>query len=183
MQRPLSYVLLFQNPQLVGTPSRASLTNFSFDLNTGRVATLHPTSISPNHALIAIYVAAIWIGQIGYCFLIVVARKPETKVGPFSLLCELPTHYRSCVHPLCRKRLSKVLALPSCSQIGLWLYGLWLGYVFVTSMPLACQELAAISGPSMVHFCRRCSGTSSRVPPLFHDRIDKLSSAHNLSPA
>jgi len=38
-----------------------------------------PTSISPRPALIAIYVIAIYAGQIGYCVLLVIARKPETK--------------------------------------------------------------------------------------------------------
>ncbi|KZP30798.1 hypothetical protein FIBSPDRAFT_777025 [Athelia psychrophila] len=39
----------------------------------------YPTSISPRPALIAIYVIAIYAGQIGYCVLLVLARKAETK--------------------------------------------------------------------------------------------------------
>lgn len=39
----------------------------------------HPTSISPSPHLITAYVVAIFLGQIGYCILLVVARKPETK--------------------------------------------------------------------------------------------------------
>ncbi|KAF5392701.1 hypothetical protein D9757_000972 [Collybiopsis confluens] len=38
-----------------------------------------PTSISPRPIVIAIYVAAIYAGQLGYCVLIVLARKAETK--------------------------------------------------------------------------------------------------------
>jgi len=45
----------------------------------GGVANAYPTSISPKFWLIEIYVAAIWVGQIGYCFLLLLARKPETK--------------------------------------------------------------------------------------------------------
>ena len=40
----------------------------------------YPTSISPSPFLIAIYVCVLYAGQIGYCFLLVLARKPETKV-------------------------------------------------------------------------------------------------------
>jgi len=43
------------------------------------VTKAHPTSISPRPELIAIYVIAIYAGQIGYCILLVLARKPETK--------------------------------------------------------------------------------------------------------
>jgi len=45
-----------------------------------RVAKLHPTSITPSSAAIGAYVGAIFICQIGYCFMLVMARKPETKV-------------------------------------------------------------------------------------------------------
>ncbi|KAF8830183.1 hypothetical protein HHX47_DHR2000474 [Lentinula edodes] len=38
-----------------------------------------PTSISPKPIIIATYVAAIYAGQLGYCVLIVLARKAETK--------------------------------------------------------------------------------------------------------
>lgn len=44
----------------------------------------YPTSISPSPFLIAIYVCVIYAGQIGYCFLLVLARKPETKVVFYS---------------------------------------------------------------------------------------------------
>jgi len=41
---------------------------------------LYPTSITPNATAIGIYVAVIYLGQIGYCLLLVLAKKPETKV-------------------------------------------------------------------------------------------------------
>ena len=44
------------------------------------VSRLHPTSITPNATAIGIYVAVIYLGQIGYCLLLVLASKPETKV-------------------------------------------------------------------------------------------------------
>jgi hypothetical protein len=43
------------------------------------ISRLKPTSISPSPTAIAIYVAAIYITQIGYCLLLVLASKPETK--------------------------------------------------------------------------------------------------------
>jgi hypothetical protein len=52
----------------------------------GKVTKAHPTSISPQPSLIAIYVIAIYASQIGYCLLLVLARKPETKVSPPSVI-------------------------------------------------------------------------------------------------
>ncbi|KAK1229927.1 hypothetical protein PQX77_007026 [Marasmius sp. AFHP31] len=45
----------------------------------GSVARRFPTSISPKPLVVAVYVAAIFLGQIGYCLLLVLVRKPETK--------------------------------------------------------------------------------------------------------
>ncbi|KAG2132099.1 hypothetical protein DEU56DRAFT_813089 [Suillus clintonianus] len=45
----------------------------------GSIIKSHPTSISPSPNLIAAYIVAIFLGQIGYCILLVIARKPETK--------------------------------------------------------------------------------------------------------
>jgi hypothetical protein len=45
----------------------------------GGISKRYPTSISPRPALIAIYVLAIYVGQVGYCVLLVLASKPETK--------------------------------------------------------------------------------------------------------
>ena len=41
---------------------------------------MFPSSISPNPLLIATYLLLVYIGQVGYCILLVTARKPETKV-------------------------------------------------------------------------------------------------------
>ncbi|KAG6841266.1 hypothetical protein C0991_000407 [Blastosporella zonata] len=43
------------------------------------VARLYPTAISPNPPTIAAYVLVIFLGQLGYCLLLVLANKPETK--------------------------------------------------------------------------------------------------------
>ncbi|KAF5384065.1 hypothetical protein D9615_003245 [Tricholomella constricta] len=43
------------------------------------VARLYPTAISPHPPTIAAYVLVIFLGQLGYCFLLVLASKPETK--------------------------------------------------------------------------------------------------------
>lgn len=57
---------------------------FSFQLNLltriGDIIRMHPTSISPRPVIIAVYVLAIYAGQLGYCLLLVLARKEETKV-------------------------------------------------------------------------------------------------------
>ncbi|KAF6751667.1 hypothetical protein DFP72DRAFT_968340 [Ephemerocybe angulata] len=45
----------------------------------GGIAKLHPTSITPRPSVIAAYVGAIYLGQIGYCLMLVMASKPETK--------------------------------------------------------------------------------------------------------
>jgi len=45
----------------------------------GDVTRSHPASISPSVPAIAIYILAIYLGQVGYCILLVIARKPETK--------------------------------------------------------------------------------------------------------
>lgn len=49
------------------------------------VSHLFPTSISPKPWMIAMYGIAIWVGQIGYCMMLVMVRKPETKVRCASL--------------------------------------------------------------------------------------------------
>ncbi|KAF9645230.1 hypothetical protein BDM02DRAFT_3120522 [Thelephora ganbajun] len=40
---------------------------------------MFPSSISPKPLLIATYLLLVYIGQVGYCILLVTARKPETK--------------------------------------------------------------------------------------------------------
>lgn len=46
----------------------------------GAISGTHPTSITPRNGVIAAYVGAIYIAQIGYCLLLVMGRKTETKV-------------------------------------------------------------------------------------------------------
>lgn len=41
---------------------------------------MFPSSISPKPLLIATYLLLVYVGQVGYCILLVMARKPETKV-------------------------------------------------------------------------------------------------------
>ncbi|TFK53068.1 hypothetical protein OE88DRAFT_1677813 [Heliocybe sulcata] len=45
----------------------------------GDIASLHPTPITPAKMPIAVYAVLIYVAQIGYCLLLVLARKPETK--------------------------------------------------------------------------------------------------------
>jgi hypothetical protein len=45
------------------------------------VSRLHPTSITPNASVIGVYLTVVILGQIGYCLLLVVASKTETKVS------------------------------------------------------------------------------------------------------
>ncbi|KAI0299419.1 hypothetical protein B0F90DRAFT_1631259 [Multifurca ochricompacta] len=45
----------------------------------GDVTRLHPASISPSVPAIAAYIFMIYLGQVGYCILLVAARRPETK--------------------------------------------------------------------------------------------------------
>ncbi|KAI0342541.1 hypothetical protein BDW22DRAFT_1395582 [Trametopsis cervina] len=47
--------------------------------NLGTIANLYPSSIAPKPYMIAVYIVMIYLGQIGYCVLLVLARKPETK--------------------------------------------------------------------------------------------------------
>jgi hypothetical protein len=60
-------------------------------LDTGDVTRSHPASISPWAPAIATYIFAIYLGQIGYCILLVIARKPETKARCCDLHCLLLT--------------------------------------------------------------------------------------------
>ncbi|EKM75927.1 hypothetical protein AGABI1DRAFT_131825 [Agaricus bisporus var. burnettii JB137-S8] len=43
------------------------------------VSHLWPTAISPNTPIIGIYILALYLMQVGYCILLVLANKPETK--------------------------------------------------------------------------------------------------------
>ncbi|OSD08757.1 hypothetical protein PYCCODRAFT_1448904 [Trametes coccinea BRFM310] len=52
---------------------------FVLDPNLGQISKLYPSAISPKPSMIAVFIVAIYIGQVGYCVLLVLARKPETK--------------------------------------------------------------------------------------------------------
>jgi hypothetical protein len=52
---------------------------FVVDPSIARVSRLHPTSITPNASVIGLYLAVVFLGQIGYCLLLLVASKAETK--------------------------------------------------------------------------------------------------------
>ena len=54
---------------------------FVVDPSIAKVSHLHPTSITPNPSVVGVYVAVVFLGQIGYCLLLVVASKTETKVS------------------------------------------------------------------------------------------------------
>jgi len=45
----------------------------------GEISKLYPAAIAPSPNMIAVFIVAIYLGQIGYCLLLVLARKPETK--------------------------------------------------------------------------------------------------------
>ena len=53
---------------------------FIVSLGISPVSKLHPTPISPSRTLVAVYVLVIFAGQIGYCVLLVLTSKEETKV-------------------------------------------------------------------------------------------------------
>lgn len=54
------------------------------------VSRLYPTSITPDASAIAVYLLVVFLGQIGYCLLLVMASKTETKVSYRVRLRELP---------------------------------------------------------------------------------------------
>jgi len=55
------------------------VTTFIISPGLGTISKTHPTPISPSPGLVAIYLIAIFAGQIGYCVLLVLASKEETK--------------------------------------------------------------------------------------------------------
>ncbi|KAI0674508.1 hypothetical protein C8Q78DRAFT_1067506 [Trametes maxima] len=52
---------------------------FVLDPNLRDITKLYPSSISPDPSMITVFIVAIYIGQVGYCVLLVFSRKPETK--------------------------------------------------------------------------------------------------------
>ncbi|KAH9834941.1 uncharacterized protein C8Q71DRAFT_710490 [Rhodofomes roseus] len=47
----------------------------------GEISRLYPATIAPNPNVLSIYVTFVYIGQLGYCILLVLARRPETKAA------------------------------------------------------------------------------------------------------
>ncbi|KAH8112264.1 hypothetical protein DFH11DRAFT_1511975 [Phellopilus nigrolimitatus] len=45
----------------------------------GEIARMYPTSLTPSPVFIGIYIAAVYIMQIGYCVVLILAHKSETK--------------------------------------------------------------------------------------------------------
>lgn len=45
------------------------------------IAKDYRTVLTPSNWMVQMYIIAIWVGQIGYCLLLVLVRKPETKVS------------------------------------------------------------------------------------------------------
>jgi hypothetical protein len=64
-----------------------------------KISKLHPTPISPSPTLVGIYVVAIFAGQIGYCVLLVLASKAETKVHSFSWSHPMDLYLQRCSKP------------------------------------------------------------------------------------
>ncbi|KAI0827150.1 hypothetical protein BC628DRAFT_1535865 [Trametes gibbosa] len=52
---------------------------FVLDPNLGTISELYPSAISPKPYMISVFIVAIYVGQVGYCVLLVFSRKPETK--------------------------------------------------------------------------------------------------------
>lgn len=50
---------------------------FSYTEDIGK---MYPSSISPKPLLVATYLLLVYVGQVGYCILLVMAKKQETKV-------------------------------------------------------------------------------------------------------
>lgn len=53
----------------------------SLIVSTGYVGRKHPTYVTPNDRLLLIYWAVLYLLQIGFSLLLVLGRKPETKVS------------------------------------------------------------------------------------------------------
>jgi hypothetical protein len=85
--------------------------------NVGEIARLYPAVIAPEPRMIAVYLVAIYLGQIGYCVMLVLARKPETKASIPYFIAMVSLRRR------CREHLSKVLDFRLSLLIGLWRRG------------------------------------------------------------
>lgn len=54
--------------------------SLTVSLRAGKVSKMYPTSITPSPKMITTYVIAIFVTQIGYCAILVFARRSDTKV-------------------------------------------------------------------------------------------------------
>ncbi|KAH9947791.1 hypothetical protein B0H21DRAFT_311090 [Amylocystis lapponica] len=70
---------LVLNPSLCQYLSRLAPTVCLIAQCPAKISELYPASIAPNPKMIAVYIIAVYVGQVGYCVLLVLARKPETK--------------------------------------------------------------------------------------------------------
>lgn len=81
----VSTCALVVNPSIGALRHACALAeNLTCSARAGGISKLHPTAISPRTSVLSAYVGAIFLGQIGYCLLLVMARKPETKVRKWS---------------------------------------------------------------------------------------------------
>ncbi|KAF8583460.1 hypothetical protein K439DRAFT_1653461 [Ramaria rubella] len=55
------------------------VTTFIISPGLGTISKMHPTPISPSPTLVGVYLLVVFAGQIGYCVLLVLASKEETK--------------------------------------------------------------------------------------------------------
>lgn len=70
----------------------------------GKVSKMYPTSITPSPKMITTYVIAIFVTQIGYCAILVFARRSETKVLLISLVCSVLLTSMKCTAASAYKR-------------------------------------------------------------------------------
>lgn len=121
------------------------------------IAYIHPTAISPEFNFIAVYVLAVYVGQIGYCVLLVLASKPETKVT--CCIC-LSSFYQSILilHPIAYP--NKSSRFVSCIR---QLHNGPLGYRM---------------GPPMVPYHHNTPRPSSTPPSLLKHRLTCLPPPH-----
>lgn len=98
---------------------------------TAQISRRFPTSISPRPVVIAIYVIAIFAAQLGYCIILVIARKEETKVR-FSRM-----HFAQKLIPVSyRKRL-----------LAVWVWYWWyVDHIFYVETCQALQNLRYRTG-------------------------------------
>ena len=70
----------------------------------GDIAQLYPTAISPLPSMIAVYLVALYLAQVGYCVLLVVARNRETKVSRQGRSSDREADRRSALDHACTRR-------------------------------------------------------------------------------